>query len=1047
MMSEPSRTCPRCLHPAMPAMVRCQSCGQILSRPGTLPSAATTASKLIDVAVHSQSSHEEVRPIPAANTADRLTATTTFESDTKTAVLDRGTPLPAASEKLRVVCLCGATIRVRIALRGKRIKCPKCSALVTVPTVRPHEHWQTKPTTPAVERPAAVKRPVEETATESVVTRNNESGERALKDEIELAAKRPAAPEGEASPRRVMSSFRFRKLRKLLQTANVLSDTETIARRKALLELGQSLDSRALEILVEHSQDSSSIIRDGAIIALGDWDDPQGVPAVLRALLDRNADVVRAVFTALKKIGDRRVVRPLLRFGQERPEWRPLANDTLVRLGPRVVPELLNILQTDDAGLTLDAIVVLGRIGDKQAVSALIACLDHVSNLLKAHVTEALALIGDSRAVPQLLRALEDPHAPTRMNAAAGLVRMADPRSLRPLLKALQDDDADVRGYAAIALGDLGDAKAVPELIRVLSNWKTLEQEEVHFLEAVIESLGKLGDTAAVSALIPLLQSHRDGVLLKTVLALKKFRDPSAIQALTALLHVPKPTVRRRVIETLGQSGDESLIPLIGESLRDDDAPEVRAAAAHALGELKARAACGFLEDALRDEYPIRCQAVIALGAIHEKSTLAALMAMLKDAAPEVRYHAAHAIAKFKDPKTLKAIVALLEDSDPMVRNGASKLIAEFGEEIKDDAVKEIVRRVWKRDLLAKLIPNWVLLFVPRTQSTRRTVAAILAAGLLLGFIIRSTIGGSDKIHVRGYVQALALNSDGSLLVAERTFGMLEVWNVNSQSIQAQVAATGFGKPSFASEAHIVLLSGTHLVPWALKGPPDVAQGWQEHKLPILNFDVTPDGKFAVTMSKDLNAVTWDLPAGKNIAEAELSEQFPSGLTISHDGQQLASGNRRGEVAIVESDGGKQVTRLSSGPTGKPIAALAFSPDGKQLIAAEQNGGLRHWDLAASQDSPAKLIESKSPLRVVSLRVLRDSRHVLTADTGGEVRLWDLEDGNSRTVCSGDIDQLDGFALSGDEKRIALGGNGNSVILIFDLDSGELLKKLDVRGR
>lgn len=146
-----------------------------------------------------------------------------------------------------------------------------------------------------------------------------------------------------------------------------------------------------LEILVEHTRDSSSIIRDGAITALGDFDDPQAVPAVLRALLDRNADVVRAAFTALKKIGDRRVVRPLLRFGHERPEWRPLANDTLVRLGPRVVQELLNILQTNDAGLTLDAIVVLGRIGDKQAVSALIACMNHVSNLLRAHVTEALA--------------------------------------------------------------------------------------------------------------------------------------------------------------------------------------------------------------------------------------------------------------------------------------------------------------------------------------------------------------------------------------------------------------------------------------------------------------------------------------------------------------------------------------------------------------------------------------------------------------------------------------------------------------------------------
>ena len=1036
MMSEPPRTCPRCWHPALPAMVRCQSCGQILSRPGALPSSAMAARALVRVAVQSQPAHERERPIPAASTAERPTKTPEFESDTKTAVLDRGTPLPGSSEKLRVVCHCGAAIRVSIVLRGKRIKCPKCSELVPVPTTRPHEHTNPKPDTSAAE----------DTAAESMATRNNESGERQLKDEIELAANCPATPDDETTSRRGMSSFRFRKLRKLLETANVLSDADTIARRHALMELGQSQDRRVLEILVEHTRDSSSIIRDGAITALGDFDDPQAVPAVLRALLDRNADVVRAAFTALKKIGDRRVVRPLLRFGHERPEWRPLANDTLVRLGPRVVQELLNILQTNDAGLTLDAIVVLGRIGDKQAVSALIACMNHVSNLLKAHVTEALALIGDSRAVPQLLRALEDPHAPTRANAAAGLVRMADPRSLRPLLKALQDDDGDVRGYAATALGELGEAKAVPELAGVLAHWETLEHEDAQFLEAVVESLGKLGDTTAVAALIPLLQSQQDGVLLKTVLALKKLRDPSAAQALIALLHVPKPTVRRRVMETLGQTGDVALVPLIGESLRHDDSLEVRAAAAHALGELKDRTACPFLEDALRDNISIRCQAVIALGAIHEKSTLAALMAMLKEAAPEVRYHAVNAVAKFKDPKTLKAVAALLEDSDPMVRNGAAKVIEEFGQAVEDKGVKEILRRVRSRDLLGRLIPKWVYFVLPQSKAARGTVAAVLAASLLLGFIIKTTIGGPNKVLVRGNVQSLALSADGGTLVAERTLGMLEVWDVNGQRVSQQVGLENLRTPLFRAKGGVVLMSGESVVPWKLSGNPDLAAGWKEHKQPILNACVTPDGKFAATLGKDLIAVVWDLEAGKKRATVELDERFAATLTISPDGQRLATSNRKGEVVLWEVESGRRAKELSGAKIPKAISALAISPDGNWLVGVEVSGGLRVWDLTAPAGSPVeKSFASRTPLRAVALRFLSDSKRTVMADAGGEVRVWDIGSGESHTVCTGDIDQIDGFALSADEKRFAIGGNGNSVVLVYDLESGELFKKLDVR--
>ena len=932
-------------------------------------------------------------------------------------------------------------------MRGKRIKCPKCSVLVPVPVTRIHKHSSSKAEAPAIECLSAVKRPVEESAAESVATRNHESSERELKDEIELTANRPTASGTEASPRRTMSFFRLRKIRKLLETANVLSDENTIARRNALLELGHSRDCRALEILVEHSQDCSPIIRDGAITALGDCDDPQAVPAVLRALLDRNEDVVRAAFTALKKIGDRRVVRPLLRFGQERPEWRPLANDTLVRLGPRVVLELLNILQTNDAGLTLDAIVVLGRIGDKQAVSALIACLDHVSNFLKAHVTEALALIGDSRAVPQLLRALKDPHTPTRANAAAGLVRMSDPRSLRPLLKALLDDDGDVRGYAAAALGELGETKAIPELANVLARWKTLEHEDTKFLEAIVESLGKLGDTVAVPALIPLLKSQQHGVLLKTVLALKKLRDPSAAQALITLLHVPKPAVRRRVMETLGQTGDVSLVPLIGESLRDDDALEVRAAAAHALGELKDRAACLFLEDALRDELPIRCQAVIALGMIHEKSTLAALMAMLKDAAPEVRYHAINAIAKFKDPKTMRALAVMLEDSDPMVRSGAEKVLNEISGALEDKAVKEIVRRVRSRDLLQRLIPKWVYLFLPQSKAALGTVSAVLAATLLLGFIMTTTMGSPKKLLLRGNVQSLTISVDGETLVAERTRGMLEVWDVNAERVTRQVAAEDGRSPLFRASDGVFLIAGDVVVPWKLSGKPDFRSGWKEHKAPIATACATPDGKFAATLDRDLVAIIWNLEAGQKSGALNLEDPFSSNLTISPDGQWLATSDGLGAAVLWDVKSGKRAKELPHSQTPKALTRLAVSPDGNWLVGTEKAGGLRVWNLRDSAGSSvAKSFDASPPLRVVELRLLSDSQRMLTADASGEVRVWDIETGESKVICKAELDQLDGFALSANEKRFAVGGKENKEVFVYDFESGELVKTLDERG-
>lgn len=971
---------------------------------------------------------------------------TKLESDTVTGTIDRGTPSPSNSDKLRVKCTCGAGIRVSIALRGKRVKCPKCSATVLVPISQESVVSNSNQIVPVIERPSSVQSPSQASSSTESAVMNRVGDEQSLKQEIESAGTMPVPDDAVSAPQGRLSSRKLRKIRNQLETANVLSDADTSARRQSLLELGQSQDSQVLEILIEHAQDNLSVIRDGAITGLGELGDPAAVPTVLRALLDRDSDVIRAAFAALKKIGDRRVVRPLLRYGVERPQWKPLANDTLVRLGSRVTQELLSLLHSNDSGLMLDAIVVLGRIGDKQAVPSLAACLSHVSNLLKAHVTEALALIGDPSSVPQLLQMLQDPCATVRANAASGLVRLLDQRAFRPLLNALQDEDADVRRYAAVALGELGEAKAVPELLKVLQGWELLVALDAPFVEAIIETVGKLGDASAAPGLLPLLRSRHEGVMFKAVLALKKLRSPSAIPALTELLQAPQPALRRRVVETLGHTGDVSLVPVLGEVLRQDAAREVRATAARSLGELKAREACPFLEEALREEFSIRCQAVIALGAIQEKSTLPALMAMLKDGAPEVRYHAINAIAKFKEPKTLKALAVMLEDSDPMVRSGASKVIEEQGGTTEDKAVKEIVRRVRTRDMLGRLIPKWVYLVLPQSTAARRAVAGFLAASLLVGLIIKTSIGGPNKVLVRGNVQSLALSADGETLVAERTQGMLEVWDVSRQRIAQQVGLENSRTPLFRAKDGVVLMSGESVVPWKLSGNPDLAIGWKEHKQPIVTACVTPDGKFAVTLGKDLIAVVWDLEAGQKRAAVELDERFAATLTISPDGQSLATSNRKGEVVLWEVESGRRSKELPGAKVPKAMSALSISPDGKWLVGVEDNGGLRVWDLTAPADRSAeKSVESRTPLRAAALQFLSDSKRVVLANAGGDVQVWDIDSGESRTVCSGDLEQIDGFALSADEKRFAIGGNANSVVLVYDLESGELFKKLDAR--
>ncbi|MBC7818731.1 MAG: HEAT repeat domain-containing protein, partial [Planctomycetaceae bacterium] len=484
-----------------------------------------------------------------------------------------------------------------------------------------------------------------------------------------------------------------------------------------------------------------------------------------------------------------------------------------------------------------------------------------------------------------------------------------------------------------------------------------------------------------------------------------------------------------------------------------DPAPEVRAAAARALGELKAKDAAPFLEEALGQEFLVRCQAVIAFGAIRVKSSLPALMAMLKDGAPEVRYHAINAIAKFKDPKTLKAVAVLLEDSDPMVRNGAAKALEEFGEAVEDKAVQEIVRRVRSRDRLANLIPNWVLLFVPRSNNARRAVAAVLAASLLLVVVIKTGIGSPNRVMARGNVQSLSLSPDGEVVVAQRTLGVLEVWDVKSERLLHQVKGGGVRSPMFRAKDGIVFLSQDSVVPWSLEGTPDIEAGWKEHAFPIQKVVVTPDGKTAVTMSKDLHAVVWDLETGRKRADLTIDKRCPDSLTISPDGQSLATSNRTGEVMLCEIPSGKLVKHFSvpessAQDPSKAMTVLAISPDGLSLAGIEESGSLHVWDLTGPSEKIATSTVFKTDLvpGAMALQFCNDSKRVLSASSGGEVREWQIESEESRVIlkCDG-LEEIGSVVISRDEKHIGFGGSQNSAVLIYDLESGKLVKTLDVQ--
>ena len=210
----------------------------------------------------------------------------------------------------------------------------------------------------------------------------------------------------------------------------------------------------------------------------------------------------------------------------------------MVRIGVGAVPALTDALKSADPAVRINAIEVLGRLGEdgKSAVAALAT----------------------------LLR--KDKDARVRETAAHAFSTMYhyDP----VLIEALKDEDRDVRTMAVTAIHDAGG----------LGQWEAVV--------AVIEVLVKDKD-AAVRARGHYVLDHRADASIPTLL--KGLAEKNA-------------PMRLRAIELLGQLADEAgkrnegrlatglleqALPALAKALKDDD-PGIRQAAAEAVKKIDA---------------------------------------------------------------------------------------------------------------------------------------------------------------------------------------------------------------------------------------------------------------------------------------------------------------------------------------------------------------------------------------------------------------------------------------------------------------------------
>ncbi len=271
-------------------------------------------------------------------------------------------------------------------------------------------------------------------------------------------------------------------------------------------------------------------------------------------------------------------------------------------------------------------------------------------------------------------------------------------------------------------------------------------------------------------------------------------------------------------------------------------------------------------------------------------------------------------------------------------------------------------------------------------------------------------------------------------------------------SPDGKVLATGEGNPG-----HQVRL-------W------DVATGEQldelsRHTGPVTDLAYTRDGLRLVSVSMDGTVRGWNPAAEEEFPLKEEVEEpegerlvFPlTSVALKPDEDVLALGGWDGYVRLWDAVQWKVIKM--AGHSGA-INSVAFSPDGKILASGSGDQVILLWDMASVQaaesqpERPAvvKAVELTGHTGGVTCVVFSpDGKRLASASDDGTVRIWDVETGETLTVLGGPTGWVTGLTFSPDGTVLASGydnrgGIGNGAVQLWDVAAGLRLSTLEMAG-
>ncbi len=248
---------------------------------------------------------------------------------------------------------------------------------------------------------------------------------------------------------------------------------------------------------------------------------------------------------------------------------------------------------------------------------------------------------------------------------------MMNSKTIKKHLEALGSADVSERKHTAETLSE-GDERVIYPLIMALFDESPAVQE------AAMYSLISIGGEVVAYMSIPVLR--KEAAQRNAALVILKELGPVSVPLLYDLLNDRDDDMKKFTLDLLGEIREgvdiESITPMLG-----DGNPNVRAAAAGALGHIGARDAVEHLEKSLTDEEWVAFTALEALGEIGDEGAVEAIAKLLTADAPALQYAAIETLGKIPSSHSKDKLLKHIREGDDFTRKVAVKSIIHLGVE------------------------------------------------------------------------------------------------------------------------------------------------------------------------------------------------------------------------------------------------------------------------------------------------------------------------------------------------------------------------------